>query len=268
MEEMTSLLVQYGLLLVFANVLLTQGGAPVPATPMLILAGALVAQGKLAFGPLLGVSVVATLLGNVPWYLAGRRYGYPILRTLCRISIEPDSCVKRTEDIFVRWGALSLIVGKYIPGFATIAPPLAGAMKLGFPRFLLYTAISALLWAVAPIFGGMIFHAEVEWLLARLEDMGAGALILAVAVVALYIAVKSVERYLLMRFLRMVRISVKELRELLGGETIPVVLDVRSALARKLDPRRIPGAIWMDIADTHAATVEIPPGRDVVVYCS
>lgn len=268
MEEMTSLLAQYGLLIVFINVLLTQGGAPIPATPMLILAGALVAQGKLAFGPVLAVSVIATLLGNVPWYLAGRRYGYPILRTLCRISIEPDSCVKHTENIFERWGVLSLIVGKYIPGFATIAPPLAGAMKLGFPSFLLYTAISALLWAVAPVFAGMVFHAEVEWLLSRLEDMGAGAAVLLVAVVAVYIAVKSVERYLLIRFLRMVRIGVKELREMMTGETRPVVLDVRSALARKLDPRRIPGSIWMDIADPRSARIEIPPDRDVVVYCS
>ena len=268
MGEMTDLLAQFGLLLVFANVWLTQAGAPVPATPMLILAGALVARGQLAFGQVLGVAMAATLLGNVPWYFAGRRYGYPILRTLCRISIEPDSCVKQTEDIFERWGAISLVVGKYIPGFATIAPPLAGAMKLGFPRFLLYTAISALLWAVVPILAGMIFRAEVEWLLTRLENLGAGILVLAVAVIATYVAIKSVERYLLIRFLRMARISVAELRDLLGGEAKPVVLDVRTTLARRLDPRRIPGAIWMNIAEPQAAMIAVPPDRDVVVYCS
>lgn len=266
MEEMTRLLAEHGLVLVFANVLLTQGGAPVPSTPTLILAGALVAQGQLEFGPVLALAVAATLLGNVPWYLAGRRYGYPVLRTLCRISIEPDSCVKRTEDIFARWGAVSLILGKYIPGFATVAPPLAGAMRVGFPRFMAYTAISALLWAVVPLLAGMIFHAEVQWLLARLDDMGLGALILAAAVIAAYVIVKSVERYLLIRFLRMSRIGAEELRGLMAGDAKPVVLDVRSPLARKLDPRRLPGAIALDIET--AALVEVPPGRDVVVYCS
>jgi membrane protein DedA with SNARE-associated domain len=268
MEEMTGLLVQHGLALVFANVLLTQGGAPVPATPMLVLAGALVARGDLAFGPVLGVAVAATLLGNIPWYLAGRRYGYPILRTLCRISLEPDSCVRRTEGIFGRWGALSLIVGKYIPGFATIAPPLAGAMKLGFPRFLAYTAISALLWAIVPVLAGLVFHAEIEWLLASLEGMGVGALILSASVVAFYVAVKSIERYLLIRFLRMARISADELRDLMRQDSKPVVLDVRSATARKLDPRRIPGAIPVDIAAPQASLVAVPPDRDVIVYCS
>ncbi|HET7597073.1 MAG TPA: VTT domain-containing protein [Burkholderiales bacterium] len=267
MEPITSLLAQYGLVLVFANVLLTQLGAPVPATPILILAGSAVGNGQLAFGPALGLAMLATLLGNMPWYFAGRRYGYPILRTLCRISIEPDSCVKRTEDIFGRWGALSLIVGKYIPGFATIAPPLAGAMRIGLPRFIAYTVISALLWAVVPLLAGMVFRTEVDWLLARLEDMGLGALILVAVVVAVYVAVKSVERYLLIRFLRMTRISVNELRELMNGEERPVVLDVRSTLARQLDSRRLPGAIAVDI-DAQAALLAVPPDRDVVIYCS
>ena len=268
MEAVTGLLAQHGLLLVFANVLLTQGGVPVPSTPMLIVAGALIAQGQLAFAPALGVATLATLIGNIPWYLAGRRYGYAVLRTMCRISIEPDSCVQRTEDVFGRWGAVSIIVGKYIPGFATIAPPLAGAMKLGFPRFLVYTAISAVLWAVVPLLAGVIFHAEVQWLLLRLEDIGLGALVLAAAIVAVYVAVKSIERYLLIRFLRMTRIGAEELREVMAGERRPLVLDVRSPIGRKLDPRRLPGAIAVDLESPQSALIEVPPDRDVVVYCS
>ena len=114
----------------------------------------------------------------------------------------------------------------------------------------------------------MIFHAEVEWLLSWLEDMGLGALVLAAAIFAVYVAVKWIERYLLIRFLRMTRIGVEELRELLAGESRPVVLDVRSPLARRLDPRRLPGAIAVDITAPHAALVDVPPDRDVVVYCS
>jgi membrane protein DedA with SNARE-associated domain len=268
MEEMTSLLAQYGLLLVFANVLLTQCGVPVPSVPILVVAGALVTQGQIALAPLLLVSVAASLIGDTLWYAAGRHYGYRILRTLCRVAIEPDSCVKQTENIFERWGAPSLMLAKYVPGFSTIAPPLAGTMRVGLPAFLGYSAVAALLWAGLPIALGAIFHTEVERALAWLESMGSGAAVVIALIVLVYVAVKTVQRYLLIRFLRMVRINVEEFRQLMAKDLPPVVFDVRSATARKLDPRRIPGALWMDIAAPQAAMVEIPPDRDVVVYCS
>jgi membrane protein DedA with SNARE-associated domain len=268
MEEMMGLLSQHGLLLVFANVLATQLGAPVPAMPLLILAGAFVAEGKIALAPLIAVAVAASLMGDTPWYFAGRRYGYGVLRTLCRISIEPDSCVKQTENIFERWGPPSLMVAKYVPGFSTIAPPLAGTMRLGLPLFLVYSAVAALLWVALPIALGAVFHAEVERALAWLESMGAGAITAIAGIVVFYVTVKSIQRALLIRFLRLVRISAAELRELLRDGEKPLILDVRSASARKLDPRRIPGAITVDIAVPQAALVEVPPERDVVVYCS
>jgi membrane protein DedA with SNARE-associated domain len=268
MEEMTSLLAQYGIALVFLNVLLTQSGVPVPAVPILVIAGAFVTQGQIALAPLLLVSVIASLIGDVLWYVAGRIYGYRILRTLCRVAIEPDSCVKQTENIFERWGAPSLMVAKYVPGFSTIAPPLAGTMRVGLPAFLGYSTVAALLWAGLPIALGAIFHAEVGRALDWLESMGSGAAVVIGVIVLAYVAVKTVQRYLMIRFLRMVRIGVTELRELMAKDAKPVVLDVRSAMARKLDPRRIPGAIWVDIVAPQAALVAVPPDRDVVVYCS
>ena len=131
MHQMQSLLAEHGLLLVFGNVLLAQLGLPLPAVPMLIVAGAFAASGQLAPAAILGVTLAASLLGDLPWFLAGRRFGYRVLRTLCRIAIEPDGCVKQTETIFERWGAPSLLVAKFVPGFATVAPPLAGAMGVG-----------------------------------------------------------------------------------------------------------------------------------------
>jgi len=162
----------------------------------------------------------------------------------------------------------SLMLAKYIPGFSTIAPPLAGTMRVGLPVFLGYSAVAALLWAGLPIALGALFHAEVERALAWLESMGSGAAAAIALVVLVYVTVKTVQRFLLIRFLRMVRINVKDLRELLAQDPPPVVLDVRSVMARRLDPRRIPGAIWLDITVPQAALVEVPPDRDVVVYCS
>lgn len=186
MQDLNQLLAQHGLILVFANVLLTQAGIPLPAVPVLVVAGALAAQGEFSYTALLLTAVAAALFGDIPWFFAGWRYGHRVLRTLCRIAIEPDSCVKQTESIFERWGAPALLVAKYIPGFATVAPPLAGAMRLGFSSFLLFSAAGALLWAVLPVALGALFHAEIEWALERLAELGSGALLLIGCVILVY----------------------------------------------------------------------------------
>ena len=211
--------------------------------------------------------IVASLLGDVPWYLAGKRYGYRILRTVCRVSIEPDSCVKQTENIFGRWGPPSLIVAKYIPGFATVAPPLAGTMRVAFGRFLLYSAAAALLWAAAPVAAGFFFRREVERLLAWIEAMGTGALVILAAIILAYIAVKAVQRFMLIRFLRMIRIDSRELKDLMREGPQPLILDARSPVAREFEPRRIPGAITVDLDPVERIVGTVTPDRDVVVYC-
>lgn len=268
MQDLNDLLTQHGLLLVFANVLLTQAGIPLPAVPVLVVAGALAAQGEFTYSALLLTAITAALLGDIPWFFAGRRYGHRVLRTLCRIAIEPDSCVKQTESIFDRWGAPALLVAKYIPGFATVAPPMAGAMRLGLPPFLLFSAIGALLWAALPVALGAVFHAEIEWALERLTELGSGALLLIGGAVLVYAGIKFVERFLFLRMLRTARITVAELQEMLQDEVPPVVVDVRSAAVRRLDPRHIPGAVPVNLEDAAAALPGIPPDRDVVVYCS
>jgi hypothetical protein len=187
---------------------------------------------------------------------------------VCRLSIEPDSCVKQTENIFTRWGPASLLVAKYVPGFSTVAPPLAGTMHVGFGRFLAYSAAAALLWAAAPVLCGFLFRREVEWLLARLEAMGTGAVAIIVTLIVIYVAVKAVQRYLLIRFLRMIRITADDLRTMIAQGELPVILDARSALAREAEPRRIPGALAVELESVESILDSIPPDRDVVVYCS
>lgn len=268
MDALTSLLAEHGLSLVFANVVIAQLGLPVPALPMLIVAGALVADGTLGIVPLAFVVMVGSLLGDTPWYFAGRRYGYRVLRTMCRISIEPDSCVKQTENIFRRWGPPSLLLAKLIPGFSTAAPPLAGTMGLTLGRFLAYSSGAALVWASLPVAGGFFFRTEVEWLLLRIENMGTGAIVVLALIILGYIAVKATERYLLIRFLRMVRISVDDLQAMMAAGEQPVILDVRSPLAREAEPRVIPGAILAELDSVESVLSSMPPDRDLVVYCS
>ncbi|MDB5903355.1 MAG: sulfurtransferase, partial [Betaproteobacteria bacterium] len=155
-----------------------------------------------------------------------------------------------------------------VPGFSTVAPPLAGAMHVGFCRFIVYSAAAAALWAALPVASGFFFRREIELLLARIEAMGAGALAIALILVLIYIAVKGTERYLLIRFLRMIRINVVELRSMIDSGAQPVIIDARSPLAREADPRRIPGAITGDLDSLEAILETVPPEREVVVYCS
>jgi membrane protein DedA with SNARE-associated domain len=268
LEEMTRLLAQYGLALVFVNVLIHQAGIPVPAVPLLIVTGTLVQQGQLSLALLLGVVVFASLLADIPWFYAGRRFGYPILNALCRVAIEPDSCVKRTENIFERWGAPSLLVAKFIPGFSMVAPPLAGTMRLAFVPFVAYSAAGAAIWAGVAIGAGMVFHSEVDRALAWLGEMGIGALTAIASILIFYVTMKWIERWMFIRVLRLARISVDELDELMQHEDRPVILDVRSQTARRLDPRHIPGAIAVDFNEPERALPPVAPDREIVVYCT
>lgn len=268
MDQLTALVSQYGLALVFLNVFIHQAGIPLTAMPLLVVTGALAHQGQIQLAPLLGVAIAGSLLGDTPWFFAGRRFGYRVLNTLCRIAIEPDTCVKQTENIFERWGAPSLLVAKFVPGFSTVAPPLAGAMKLPFASFLAFSTGGAAIWSGTAIGIGIAFHSEVDAVLKWLEESGPGVFVAIVAVIALYAAVKWFERWMFIRMLRTVRVSVKELESLLADEKPPVVLDVRSATARKLDPRRIPGAIAVDLAEPQRHLSGVPPEREIVVYCT
>jgi membrane protein DedA with SNARE-associated domain len=268
MQEMTSLLAQYGLAFVFINVFLVQLGAPVPAVPTLLVAGALAAGGGRSLPALIAVALAASLLGDLIWYVVGRIHGLRVLQLLCRVSISPDSCVRQTEDRFLRWGAPSLMFAKFIPGFSTVAPPLAGALRVKLSPFLGYSSISATLWAGLATGAGMLFARQIDWALAELERLGGYALMLIGAALALFIAAKWWQRRRFFKMLRMARIPVGELYRLMEEGHEPVVVDVRSEGARSLDPRRIPRAVTVDIDQLDAVLPQLPPDRDIILYCT
>ena len=257
-----------GLLLVGANVLLEQIGLPIPAFPTLVLAGALAAAGTLPLSGLLAVSVAASLAGDTVWFLLGRRHGHRILRTLCRLSLSPDSCVRQTESIFDRWGLPSLLVAKFIPGFSTVAPPLAGSGRVRLAPFLGFSAAGAALWAGSALFLGALFHDAVDRILDLLSRLGNGALLFLAGAFVLFLAVKWEQRRRFFRHLRMARIPAAELHRLMSGGEAPLILDVRSKAARAGDPRRVRGALVLDIENLDAQLPFLPKDREIVLYCT
>ncbi len=265
---MNRLIAQYGLAFVFANVLLEQIGLPIPAIPTLIVAGALAAEGQLSAWAIFGVAFVACSIGDALWYLAGRRYGRRVMKLLCRVSLSPDSCVRQTEVRFDRWGGLALVLSKFIPGLSTIAPPLAGAMRLGWPSFLLLNSLGVVIWAGVAIVVGMAFHAQINEFILSLEDLGTLAIEIIAVLLGGYIALKWWERRRFYKMLRIARIGVDELRALMDGGKRPVVVDVRSPGVRDLDRRFIPGALTMDIAEVDQRLGELPADREIIFYCT
>jgi membrane protein DedA with SNARE-associated domain/rhodanese-related sulfurtransferase len=266
--DLIALISQYGLAIVFANVLVEQIGLPIPAIPMLVVAGALGAAGQLSLPLVFIVALLACLIADSTWYIIGRIYGNSVMKTLCRISLTPDSCVSETQSRFERWGVNALMVAKFVPGLSLIAPPLAGATRIGVPTFLLFNGIGASLWVLAGISGGALFGKQVEFILAQVQQYGTMAVIAIVALLATYIGYKWLERHRFYAALRMARISVDDLYRLIEGGSQPVVVDVRSHIARSLQPRRIPGALLVPPDAVEGHVKDLPRDRDIILYCT
>lgn len=267
-HQLVLLITQYGLLIVGANVLLDQIGLPIPAYPTLIVAGALSATGNLALGPLFVLSVLACVLPDCGWYLVGQIYGIRVLKVLCRISLEPDSCVSQTQTRFEQWGINSLVIAKFVPGLAIIAPPLAGALRIGWPRFIFLSAVGAALWVGSGLVAGMLFQSQIDRLLAHLDRVGSVAGLMVAGVLAAYIAFKWSERARFYKSLRMARISVEDLYGLMQSGAAPIIIDVRSPTARALEPRYIPGAIHVPLENVGQHLGHLPRDRDIILYCA
>jgi membrane protein DedA with SNARE-associated domain/rhodanese-related sulfurtransferase len=259
---------QYGLAIVAFNVLLNQIGLPVPAVPTLVLAGAIAASGQQHLGPVFFAAVAACLLADSGWYWIGQRYGIRVLKTLCRISLEPDSCVNETQSQFDRWGVNSLVIAKFVPGWATIAPPLAGAMRIGWLRFIFLSTLAAMLWVGVGLLAGALFKTQIALLLIHLDRIGSIAFLGALVLLSIYVAFKWWERRRFYKMLRMARISVAELHALIEGGVAPLIIDVRSPTARALEPRWIPGALHISLPDVDVHLKDLPRDRDIILYCT
>ena len=267
MHLLLSLITEYGLLLVFACVLVEQLGVPLPAYPLLMLTSALAARGQFNVVALGVTAVLACLIADHVWYLIGRASGRRVLRVLCRISLSPDSCVRQTESVFTRFGPASLMVAKFVPGFASVATALAGAMHIRRAPFLLFDAVGATLWVGVALALGWLFSPAIDDIVDTLGRLGRWGLMLVVFALTLFIAFKWWQRYRFNRQLRMARVSPATLAELLDKGERPLIVDVRSAASR--DEGRIPGAIAL-LGD-HGEAPEFaahPKDALIIVYCA
>jgi membrane protein DedA with SNARE-associated domain/rhodanese-related sulfurtransferase len=262
MEDLVRILQLYGLQIVFASVLLDQGGLPFPSFSLVVVAAAVATNAGAPVWPIFIVAVSATLIADLLWFAGGRRFGAAMLRLICRVSLSPDSCVGNTRRTYVRWGAPSLIFAKYVPGLAAVATTLAGEAAIPVARFALYDGIGAALWAGGAIALGLIFHEAIDAVLNQLELLGNSALVLLAIALLVFVAVKWWQRWRFQLRIRMARISVGELLELLRNAAKVVILDARTA-----DRRERTGWIPGSVRVSDVEPLQLGMYEQIVVYC-
>ena len=265
MDHIVAFLKDHGTLIVIAVVFIEQIGVPFPAIPILIAAGVLAGTGFLSLPAVLTGAIVAALVADWIWYEIGRRGGRRVLELLCRIALEPRSCIARTEDFFRAHGVRSLVAAKFVPGLSTVAPPLAGIGGLTLAGFLLYDGLGVLLWVGSTVGLGYVFSDRLDTALEYATFMTPAVITVAAAAVSMYIAGKALRRRMELR--RVVRISADDLWKQLESLNVPVVVDVRARSASERDGV-IPGALIMPADEVSRRYVELPSDRDVVVYCA
>jgi len=268
MASLVPFLLRHGYAVLFAVVLAEQLGVPVPALPALLAMGALAGMGKASLAGAFLCAFGAAFLSDSFWFLLGRRHGARILRLLCRISLEPDSCVRRTENVFAAQGGRALLFAKFIPGLNTVAAPVAGMMHMRPTRFLLWEGAGTTLWAGSYLLVGYLFSAQIDRVVARVLGLGNRLGLLLAASFALYLFLKYVQRRRFIREIAIARITPEELRrKLTAGEDI-VVVDLRHSAEFEAGAAKVPGALQLSPEELDARHSEIPRDREVVLYCT
>jgi membrane protein DedA with SNARE-associated domain len=257
---------KHGYALLFCWVLLEQSAIPLPSVPLLLAAGALGRVGRMHIVVSIACCVVAALLGDTVWFLLGKHRGRKVLRLLCRVSLEPDSCVRQTENAFLRYGMSSLLVSKFVPGLNAVAAPLAGNSGSSYWRFVFYDSAGAVIWSGGYLALGYLFSEQLEQVVGYASRMGSNLLLLVLALFGLWIGWKYVQRRRFLKQLEVARITSAELQDRLEAGEDLFIVDLRSQVAD--DAVLIPGAIRISPEDLATRGQEIPRDREIILYCS
>jgi membrane protein DedA with SNARE-associated domain/rhodanese-related sulfurtransferase len=251
---------------VFLSVLVTQLGVPVPAAPVLILAGTMAAGGEASYINLLLAAVVATLFADSLWFTAGRMRGRRLLNSLVRFSLSLDTTIRVARNVFERHGAPILAVAKFVPGLGLMSAPLLGTTSMDVRLFLLWDTLGATLWAGTWLIGGAAMHAQIAKFAMFVRANGWTIFDVLALAGLLFLAYRWVRRLQLRHWLATHRISPDRLDEMMKSPTPPIVFDARPQSVREKESYRIPGARPLNLDSNEVLAPELL-ARPIVVYC-
>ena len=268
MQQILDFVVEHGVPVIFAVVFLDQLGLPIPTAPVLLGLGALAGAERIDPFLALAVGTLGSVCADVIWFELGRWKGRPVLAFICRVALEPDTCVSKTEGLLARHGLKSLLYAKFVPGFDTVAPALAALQGVSVLRFALWTAGGALIWLGA--FGGLgyVFSGSIERLVRQAEGLGSALGVIVVLLFGAFVGWKYLQRRRVLNSIRMARIAPEELRAMMVSGQEPVIVDVRGPVGLASLPYVIPGALFVTLEELEGRVGEIPRDRDVVFYCT
>lgn len=268
MSNIIDFVVRHGTPVLFGWVLLDQAGIPLPAVPLLLVVGALAGAGRLNLSLAIGAAVAGCLAADLLWYTFGRRKGVSVLGIMCRITLEPDSCVRRVEELFVAYRLRSLLIAKFLPGVNPLAAALSGVVNIPLGVFVLCEAASALVWSAAWMGLGYLFSDLIDSIAAESSRLGGTSVVVLLVVLGAYVGVKYVQRRRFFRALRMARISPEDLKQMLDGGTETMIVDLRTTVGAEGLPYSIPGALRMSPDELERRHHEIRKDAEIVLYCT
>jgi len=260
-------ILRHGYLWLFLAALLERVGLPLLLTPIVVAAGAVAGLGDMSLGAIVAVTVVASEIGDWMWYELGRSRGASVLRILCKISLEPDSCVRKAEDAFGRHTHSALVTSKFVFGVGRLAAPVAGLSGMSRRRFLIINAFGSFLWAACFALVGYIPARKLP-IDVLLEQALGWLLALIVVAVVLHMIWKYVQRERFIRSLRVSRITVDEVKAAIDRGDRPFIVDLRHMLEFVVDPRTVPTAVRISPDELPVRNAEIPRDREIILYCT
>jgi membrane protein DedA with SNARE-associated domain/rhodanese-related sulfurtransferase len=262
------LLLRHGYTFLFSYVFAVQAGLPIPADPLLLIMGALVGDGQYSLWLSFTTATIGALAGDYFWYELGRMRGRSILRLLCKMSLEPDTCVRKTESQLSTRGLWTLLFAKFVPGVSLVSMPLAGAIRMPRARFLITDLAGCMLWCGSYLVAGQIFHRQITWLIERIGLLGRQAGEIALILLAIFAGWKYFQRWRLRRELRINRITPQEAFDLLSNGEPVTLVDLRNPAEIEQEGFKIAGARVLRAADLRDRSHEIPDDHAVILYCS
>jgi membrane protein DedA with SNARE-associated domain len=265
MHETVEFVIRHGYIVLFLNVMAEQLALPIPAIPSFLAMGALAGLGRFSFLNSVLVGVLAAQIADSLAYLVGRSKGHAVLKLLCRISLEPDSCVSNTRYWFRKLGAWAIVLAKLIPGLNTIASPMAGLSRVPWWKFALADLTGSVVWVSAYMTLGYVFRAQLEEAAGYVLRLGSWMAAVILVLIVGWVSFKLWQRKRFLKKLLVARITPEELKDRLLDV---VLVDLRSPSEVDWDGMKIPGSMWFDRSELETRAQEIPLDRDVVLYCT